>query len=110
MKTQASSGGESVEKKGTESKKAPGMKIYIDPKTGDLSNSPAQPPVAELQRSLEVSKESTSELRQVPSPRPGGGIMIDLKGRFRHPLTATRKADGKVTIEHRSLSTSGENE
>ncbi len=31
---------------------------------------------------------------------PGGGVMIDLKGRFRSALTATLSADGKVMMAH----------
>jgi hypothetical protein len=101
-------GAQSLEQTGTQSRKAPGMKIYIDPKTGDFSNPPIEPLPAESQRSFDASKESKPELSQVPSSRPGGGVMIDLKGRFHSPLTATRKTDGKLSIEHRSHSGSSE--
>jgi hypothetical protein len=29
---------------------------------------------------------------------PGGGVMIDLKGRFRHYQTATKDANGNIII------------
>jgi hypothetical protein len=99
---QASSGGESLEQKRPKSQKVPGMKIYIDPRTGNFSDPPAQELPTASQQSLDASKESSPELRQTLSPRPGGGVMIDLRGRFHGPLTATRKPDGKVSIEHRS--------
>jgi hypothetical protein len=100
---EASSRGESLEQKRPQSQKVPGMKIYIDPKTGNFSDPSSQQLPTEAQKSLDASRESSPpELRQAPSPRPGGGVMIDLRGRFHSPLTATRKPDGKLSIEHRS--------
>ena len=49
------------------------------------------------QEGLSTSAEG---LEVVPSPVPGGGVMIDLKGRFRSELTATLGPDGKVEIQH----------
>lgn len=78
--------------------KAPGMVIYIDPKTGEILS---KPPAGALP--VEKSTVGTQkELREVPSPVPGGGVMIELDDRFKSPLKAETNADGKVTIQHQS--------
>jgi hypothetical protein len=98
---QSSSPAASVNRTRPPLQKAPAMKIYIDPKTKNFSDPPpAQQLPTESQKAFEPSQASALELRPASSPRPGGGVMIDLKGRFRSPLTATRKADGKLAIEH----------
>jgi hypothetical protein len=81
--------------------KDPGMKIFVDPKTGKISKPAPQLELPEAsQKSLEITKEPSPELFEAPSPRPGGGVMIDLKGQFRSPLKATRDAEGKLSIKH----------
>jgi hypothetical protein len=42
-------------------------------------------------------------LEERPSPVPGGGTMVDLKGRFQSPLTATIDSNGDIKIEHRDI-------
>jgi hypothetical protein len=90
--------------------KTPRLKIYIDPNTGEISKPPPTPPsVQPRQQSFEAAKDSSAELRKTQSPRPGGGVMIDLKGHFRSSLKATRGADGKLSVKHGSeTSTSSE--
>jgi hypothetical protein len=92
---------ESVEEKVPRLQK-PAMKIYIDPKTGNFSDPPAQQLPAESRRSLDLRKTSLLELSPASSPRPGGGVMIDLKGRFRNPLKVNRSPDSKLTFGHDS--------
>jgi hypothetical protein len=89
--------------------KDPGMKIFVDPKTGKISkpSPPAELPEAS-QKSLQEAQEPLPQLFEVPSPRPGGGGMIDLKGQFRNPLKVTRDADGKLSIKHQSGSSSSQ--
>jgi hypothetical protein len=95
---------------GSAPQKDPGMKIFVDPKTGEISKPAPQPVLPEAaQRSFEAVKEPLPELLEMPSPRPGGGVMIDLQGQFRSPLKATRDADGKLSIKHQS-ETSGSRE
>lgn len=80
---------------------AGGMKIHIDPQTGALTKE--APPTAPLSLSpAEQNAFSTSHqgLVETPSPVPGGGVMIDLQGRFQHPLSATIDDAGKLTIRH----------
>lgn len=81
---------------------ADGMVVYVDPRTGKLSSEPAPgstplvlPP--ETQSALSTSGEG---LTQTPSPVPGGGIMIDLQGRFQSPLIATVDETGKLRVGH----------
>jgi len=37
---------------------------------------------------------------EVPSPVPGGGVKVDLHGRFQSPLIVTIDANGKVKTQH----------
>jgi hypothetical protein len=81
---------------------APGMMIHVDPKTGAILKGPAPGSVPfqmspELQNALSTSHQGLAE---VPSPAPGGGVKVDLQGRFRSPLVGTVDADGNVKIQH----------
>jgi hypothetical protein len=83
----------------------PGMKVYIDPQTGAFLSEPA-PGAAPLELSpAERNVLSTSHqgLVEAPSSVPGGGVKLDLQGRFQSPLTATVTPGGKPTIEHKRL-------
>ena len=80
----------------------PGMIVHIDPATGRIIAPPKEAlPGPVLQAPVEGAKKPPAELRQVPSPIPGGGVMIELDERFQTPLTATVGADGKVKLEHK---------
>jgi hypothetical protein len=81
---------------------ASGMIIHIDPQTGELRKTPA-PGAVPLQLSpQERNAFSTSHqgLVQVPSSVPGGGVKLDLQGRFQSPLVVTIDPDGKVKMHH----------
>jgi hypothetical protein len=81
---------------------APGMTIHIDPLTGALLKEPAPRSLPlQLPPSL-LNALSTSHqgLVEAPSPVPGGGVMVDLQGRFRSMLFATIGPDGRVKIMH----------
>jgi hypothetical protein len=85
--------------------KAPGMIIHIDPNTGEILSKPPATPLPADKSTAGTQKE----LREVPSPVPGGGVMIEIDDRFKTPLKATVEPDGKVTIRHQSeTSSSGE--
>lgn len=64
----------------------PGMRVWIDPETGQLSTPPAEVLEAESKKRGAVvpgdDAEEAAEL--VPSPVPGGGMMLDLRGRHRN--------------------------
>ena len=79
---------------------SPGLRVYIDPLTGEFA---VPPPGSDAQASTtSQGAYSTSHegLVETPSPVPGGGVMVDLQGRFRSPLTATVGADGKIKMRH----------
>jgi hypothetical protein len=79
-----------------------GMIIHIDPQTGELRRTPA-PGTVPLQLSpQERNAFSTSHqgLVEVPSSVPGGGVKLDLQGRFQSPLAVTIDPDGKLKMQH----------
>jgi hypothetical protein len=89
------------EKAANASKGTAAMRVYIDPKTGEVVEPPAGAPAAELPKSqANALSTSVDRLEETPSPMPGGGVLLDLKGRFQSPLVATPGADGKITIQH----------
>lgn len=74
-----------------------GMKVYIDPVTGEFLEGPPQPILAEPVKDIRDPLSTSSEgLQQVPAP-VGGGVMVDLQGRFQQRVTATVDDAGKVT-------------
>ena len=81
---------------------ASGMIIHIDPQTGKLRKAPA-PGTVPLQLSpQERNAFSTSHqgLVEMLSSVPGGGVKLDLQGRFQSPLVVTIDPDGKVKMHH----------
>ena len=81
-------------------KEAAGMVVHIDPTTGEFLPEPAADGVTT--QAADAAKVSVRQLKAVPSPTLGGGIMIDLQGQFQTPLVATIDADGKLTMKHES--------
>lgn len=80
---------------------ATGMKIHIDPQTGQLTKEQAAQVPLQLSPGEENALSTSHQgLVESLSPAPGGGVIVDLQGRFRHPLFATVDAAGKVTIRH----------
>jgi hypothetical protein len=72
-----------------------GSWAHVDPQTGKLIPAPptgrAMVPV--------VPAFSTSHQGLVEQVAPGGGVMIDLQGRFRSAATATVGADGAAHVD-----------
>ncbi len=77
----------------------PAMKVHIDPETGEFLEGP--PDIAPEGIPIEKDAVITSpeELEEVESDIPGGGVMIDLKGRFRNYQKAVKDSDGNTSIE-----------
>ena len=75
-----------------------GWQAHIDPKTGELTERPAQRPTSPPQVNSRVSVHDG--LQERPSPVPGGGMILDLQGRFRSSLVARKGANGQVSIHH----------
>lgn len=71
------------------------LRIYVDPTTGKVIAPPRAPaapaPSAKPSPSLDTSGQGL-----VRTPAPGGGVMINLQGRFRNQAVATMSADGRV--------------
>ncbi|MBI2715623.1 MAG: hypothetical protein HYX37_14410 [Rhizobiales bacterium] len=91
-----------VEKPAAVSEGASGLRVHIDPKTGAILREPAPGAVPLQLTPQEQNALSTSHegLVQVPSPLPGGGVKLDLQGRFQSPLIGTIDANGKVKMQH----------
>lgn len=68
----------------------PSMVTYIDPETGELVSAPASGQAPELGDAVNTSDEG---LELQPSPVPGGGVMIDLQGRYQNTVIVTGDSD-----------------
>ena len=79
------------------------QRVYIDPETGEFTNPPEQEAATASKQALPAASSTSHQgLEEKPSPVEGGGTMVDLKGRFRSPLTATTDSNGKIKIEHQA--------
>jgi hypothetical protein len=76
-----------------------GLRVCVDPETGEFTVPPSDVRAAE--QSAAAFSTSHEGLVETSSPGPGGGVMVDLEGRFRSPLTATVGTDGKLKMYHR---------
>jgi hypothetical protein len=79
-----------------------GLLIHVDPRTGAILKEPAPGSVPLLVSPQFLNSISTSHqgLVEALSSVPGGGVKLDLQGRFQSPLIATVDAEGKVKIQH----------
>ncbi|MFQ5665885.1 MAG: post-PEP-CTERM-1 domain-containing protein [Candidatus Binatia bacterium] len=76
---------------------AAGQRIYVDPETGRMG---APPPGRSLSAVVSLDPAmSTSDQGLLEVPAPGGGMMVDLQGRFRSAAVARVKPDGSVVTE-----------
>jgi hypothetical protein len=75
---------------------AGGQWVHVDPATGARTARP-QPGAAAAAATNPAL--STSAQGLVEEPAPGGGVMVDLKGRFRSAAEATAGADGTTTVK-----------
>jgi len=78
------------------------QKVYIDPETGEFINPPKQKN-SDSKNSLSSSTTSNTSqqgLMESVSPVPGGGMKIDLQGRFRIPLIVEQDNNNKMKIKH----------
>ncbi len=77
--------------------RAAGMRVYKDPQTGEITGTPpATSPTTAMERPLSRSDEG---LVAVPNTAvPGGGVKVDLQGRFRSHFIATKDDEGNVSV------------
>jgi len=85
------------------------MKVYIDPQTGAIrpDAAPGTTPLEMGPQERNAFSTSHQGLVQIPGTEPGGGVKLDLQGRFQSPLIGTVGTDGKVKIEHQHPPGSG---
>ena len=75
---------------------SPAMKAHVDPKTGRLG----PPPVGAVRAATPATpavNSSHAGLVEEPGKGPGGGVIVDLQGRFRSHVTATIGTNGQLT-------------
>lgn len=79
-----------------------GMMIHIDPQTGEILKEPVPgtmplplPPT--LRSALSTSHQGLVETQSLV---PGGGVKVDLQGRFQSPVFATIDVNGKLKLQH----------
>jgi hypothetical protein len=68
----------------------PAMVTHIDPVTGERTTVPAGDAAAQLGDRVDTSDEG---LVEKPSPVPGGGMMIELDGRFQNAAVVSADSD-----------------
>lgn len=72
-------------------------RVYIDPQTREFVAPPVfVEPDHVTYNAQDPLNYSSEGLVEQPSPIEGGGIMVDLQGRFRNTSVATINADGTV--------------
>jgi hypothetical protein len=78
------------------------MRIYLDPQTGAILQEPAPGalPLALTPQEQNALSTSHQGLTETPGPVPGGGVKVDLQGRFQSPVFGTVDADGNVEMHH----------
>lgn len=76
-----------------------GYVVHVDPATGRITTSPNGGAPVELDSKLLYHLSTSSEgLEEVPSPVPGGGVMIDLEGRFQNAFVTVVDDSGRVGV------------
>ena len=95
--------GMAPEAAGEPKERSPGMVVHIDPNTGEFLPG-ASPGALTPPATPGVSAGPAPQLLEVPSPVPGGGVLMDLQGQFLTPLEATSDVDGKIRLKHKPVS------
>ena len=73
---------------------SPAQKAYVDPGSGELAPRPAGQATPEINTLQQSTRQAPAAgLQEQASPVPGGGVMIDLKGHFRKPVSTTVGGD-----------------
>jgi hypothetical protein len=75
-----------------------GRKVFVDPITGEIVPQPGQRPAMPLPPQAENAQSTSGDgLRETPGTTRGGGVKINLQGRFRSSAVAAVGPDGKLT-------------
>jgi hypothetical protein len=76
-----------------------GYRVAVDPATGQFVEPETVTAGEAGKTGLDALSRSDHGLVEEASPVPGGGVMVNLQGRFQNTFTATTDADGKLAIE-----------
>lgn len=89
----------SVDTPAPEATEAAGFRVYLDPETGRFV--PEPPAGAEVESDVATEALSTRsvDLVEQPSPVPGGGMMLDLRGRFQNVIEMSVDASGALSSD-----------
>lgn len=72
-----------------------GMRVYVDPQTGELVSSPVTAEQRQQASAADAAfNQDNTDL--VPVRMPDGSIMVDLQGRFQQATVATVQPDGSI--------------
>ena len=93
---QASAAQNSVQPIPANANQSPGMKVHIDPATGQFSETPIGDPAALAKSSQTGGRTSFEDVTE--TPLPGGGYIADVPEDMMESQVATVDAEGKVTI------------
>ena len=74
-----------------------GMKAYRDPVTGERVGPPPRAVHPSAPQPSALSRSHTG-LEVVPTGTAAGGVRVDLQGRFRSSVVATKRPDGSVSV------------
>ncbi len=76
------------------------LAVAMDPATGRLMPATAEQLADLLSEDMRKAlSTSGADLFEEASPTPGGGVMIDLQGRFQSAQWARRAADGSLQVQ-----------
>lgn len=73
-----------------------GMILNVDPTTGRIVEQPVSDGHVLSSEADPAFDTSGDGLQQIPSPVHGGGVSMNLSGRFQNAMTATVNADGTL--------------
>ena len=76
---------------------AGGLRVYVDPETGELTSTPTPEQAAALSKSLASDLDGSAEGLETFALR-GGGRGVNLQGRFRNALVVRRDAGGNLVM------------
>jgi len=76
---------------------AAGQMLYVDPATGQIVDTPTASDPKDLQAALASALNTSDEGLVIERSKvPGGGMMVNLQGRFQNTQTATVDANGTL--------------
>ena len=74
-----------------------GMRIYVDPHTGEIIDAPPAEERARARSGETVAPSTTDDPEPVVQRAPGGGVMIDMGDRQQHEMRVTVGKDGAAS-------------